>query len=159
MFAQARFPVCAEAVGAASALVIPRNGFARSLATDPQIALLMLGSLSLRLRHLVERIEQLQVKSAPQRLGDFLVRLCRQPRGAASVELPFAKALVAQRLGMRPETLSRAMGALRTVGVTARGSRVAIRDVARLRAFCEAPRSEDRAPPYGDVGGGGGGGD
>jgi CRP-like cAMP-binding protein len=124
-------------VGAATALVITRRGFTTSLAADPQIALLMLGSLSLRLRHLVERIEQLQVKSAPQRLADFLVRLCPQPSGAASVELPFAKALVAQRLGMRAETLSRAMGALRTVGVSARGSRVAIGDVARLRAFGE----------------------
>lgn len=143
MFAQQRYPVCAEAIAASSMLVIGRGGFAASLAADPQIALLMLGSLSKRMRHLVERIEQLQVKSAPQRLGDFLVRLCTQAAGPATVELPFAKGLVAQRLGMRPETLSRAMGALRRVGVTARGGRVAIDDVARLRAFCDAPRGEE----------------
>lgn len=139
MFAQQRYPVCAEAVAASSLLAIARRGFAASLAADPQIALLMLGSLSMRMHHLVERIEHLQVKSAPQRLGDFLVRLCPQPNGPATVELPFAKGLVAQRLGIRPETLSRAMGALRSVGVTARGSQVSIAEVSRLRAFCQMP--------------------
>ncbi len=141
MFAQQRYPVCAEAIAPSFLLVIARRGFAASLAADPQIALLMLGSLSKRMRHLVERIEQLQVKSAPQRLGDFLVRLCAQADGPATVELPFAKGLVAQRLGMRPETLSRAMVALRPVGVTARGSQVKITDVTRLRSFCQTPRS------------------
>lgn len=137
MFASERFPVCAEAVGAATVLAISRRRFTASLAADPQIALLMLASLSARLRHLVERIEQLQVKSAPQRLAHFLARLCTQTSGPAIVELPFAKVLVAERLGMRPETLSRALVALRAHGVRANGNQVTIADIQRLRAFCQ----------------------
>jgi len=137
MFASARFPVCAEAAGAATVLVLERTRFTAALAADPEIALFMLASLSARLRHLVERVEQLQVKSAPQRLGDFLTRLCVQASGQETVELPFTKALVAQRLGIRPETLSRSLAALRAHGVHVSGSEVTIDDVESLRSYCE----------------------
>jgi CRP-like cAMP-binding protein len=150
MFASARFPVCAEVVADARVLSLTAPAFARSLAADPDIAFAMLGALSLRLRHLVQQIEQLQVKSAPQRVADFLLRLCppaseeaRVPDGAApaTVTLPFNKALIARRLGMQPETFSRALGRLRPLGVERHGATVVIRDPAALRAFCAAERS------------------
>lgn len=137
IFASGRFPVCAETVSDSRLLMLSRKGLLRSLAADPEIALAMLGSLSLRLRHLVETIEHLQVKSAPQRLGDFLLHLCPPDAATASVDLPFPKTLVAQRLGMRPETLSRALAKLRAVGVLADGESIRIGDAGRLRAYCE----------------------
>ena len=145
VFGSGEFPVCAESVGKVTTLVLSRRAFIESLAGDPQIALAMLASLSVRLRHLVERIEHLQVRSAPQRLADFLVRLSAPSREPTIVGLPFAKTLVAQRLGMRPETLSRALAALRTEGVEAKGGQVKITDRERLQTFCEAPRSRDTA--------------
>lgn len=136
MFASGHFPVCAEAAGDATALILGRRGFTAALAADPQIALAMLASLSVRLRHLVERIEHLQNRSAPQRLGDFLLRLCQHTDGPVTVNLPFSKILLAQRLGMRPETLSRALAALRRQGIEVSGTRVSIEAVDQLRAFC-----------------------
>ena len=138
MFASARFPVCAEAVGTATVLAMTKRAFTESLIADPQIALAMLAALSGRLRHLVETIEQLQVRSTPQRLADFLIRHCGAESGPARVDLPFSKVLVAQRLGMRPETLSRALAALRNRGVAVEGHRVTIEDVGRLRAYRDA---------------------
>lgn len=143
MFASAYFPVCAEAVGSVNALVITRHAFTDALTADPQIGLFMLASLSTRLRHLVERIEQLQVKSAPQRLGDFLLRLCPHAHGQTTIGLPFSKVLIAQRLGMRPETLSRALAALRRHGVEVDGGRVTIADVARLRAYSDTTQTRN----------------
>ena len=137
VFANAQFPVCAEVVEGASVLVLGRRDLTAALATDPQIALAMLASLSLRLRHLVGRIEQLQVRSAPQRLGAFLLQLCVEATGSARVELPFSKALLAQRLGMRPETLSRSLATLRAQGVERSGGSITIEDIHRLRDFCE----------------------
>lgn len=145
MFAGAYFPVCAEAVGSVKALVISRRAFTDALAADPQIGLFMLASLSTRLRHLVERIEQLQVKSAPQRLGDFLLRLCPHAQGQTTIGLPFSKVLMAQRLAMRPETLSRALAALRRHGVEVDGGRVTIADVERLRAYSDTARTSKSA--------------
>ncbi len=145
VFASGRYPVCAEAAGPATVLAIQRRAVTEALAAEPEIALMMLASLSQRLRHLVGRIEQLQVKSAPQRLALFLAGLCGDQTGAASVDLPFAKALLAQRLGMRPETLSRALASLRAHGVTVSGTRVTIADVARLRGYGEGAHDGNAA--------------
>lgn len=136
MFASASFPVCAEVVADARVLSITAHAFAHCLRQDDQIAFAMLGSLSIRLRLLVQQIEQLQVQSAPQRVGGFLLRFCGERRGATNFELPFDKALIAQRLGMKPETFSRALAKLRGYGVTTAGASVTVANIDDLRDFC-----------------------
>jgi len=51
---------------------------------------------------------------------------------------------MAERLGLKPESLSRAFAKLRTVGVEVRASHVAIRDVARLRQLAADDRGAMR---------------
>mgnify|MGYP000870833733 FL=1 len=51
--------------------------------------------------------------------------------------LPYDKSLIAGRLGMKPESLSRAFARLRESGVTVRQNHAAISSVADLRAFAE----------------------
>jgi CRP/FNR family transcriptional regulator, dissimilatory nitrate respiration regulator len=140
MFANIRFPVTAETVSDARILSVPMTGFVRAIDADRGIVFAMLGSLSLRLRHLVHNIEQIQVKSAPQRVGGFLLRFCPPGTGPATFRLPFDKALIARRLAMQPETLSRALAKLRPVGVAIRGAVVTVEDPAALRAFSAAER-------------------
>ncbi len=139
VFASARFPVCAEAAADSRVLTLTAEGFARCLREDEGIALAMLGSLSVRLRHLVDRVEQLQVQPTRERVAAFLLRFCQpDAAGAVAFPLPFDKALIARRLGMQPETFSRALAKLRPLGVDARGGVVRIADVAALRAFVNA---------------------
>lgn len=142
MFASGKFPVCAEAVAESRVMTLTAEGFARCLHADDQIAFSMLGSLSMRLRHLVTQIEQLQVQPTPQRVGSFLLRFCPEGSGSATFALPFDKALVARRLGMQPETLSRALAKLRAVGVETQGSTVTVADLDALRQFCNAEDAE-----------------
>ena len=87
MFAGGYFPVSAQAVTDLRALSIPSKAFADCVQSDVKMAFAMLGSLSLRLRMLVQQVEQLQVQSAPQRVGSFLLslrtataRLCLTPQ-------------------------------------------------------------------------------
>ncbi|HEY0835749.1 MAG TPA: Crp/Fnr family transcriptional regulator [Azospirillum sp.] len=143
MFASGKFPVCAEAVADARVLTLTADGFARCLREDDQIAFAMLGSLSLRLRHLVQAIEQLQVQPTPQRVGTFLLRFCPEGPGSAMFALPFDKALIARRLGMQPETFSRALAKLRPVGVETHGGTISVADLDALRRFCRAEGDED----------------
>lgn len=140
-FANALYPVCADTVVASRVLALAIPSFERAIAADGTIALRMLASLSRRLRTLVGQIEHLQVMSAPQRLAAFLGGLCPAATGAAVLDLPLPKALIAQRLGMRPETLSRALQALRTIGVTRQGEAVAIADVAVLLRYAGTDRA------------------
>ena len=53
------------------------------------------------------------------------------------VRLPSERQLVAARLGMTPESLSRAFARLRPFGVVGHGQSVQIKDPKRLRTFCE----------------------
>jgi CRP-like cAMP-binding protein len=143
MFASAKFPVTAEAATACRVISISRTAFTRALESDPGAVMAMLASLSMRLRFHVHQIEQLQVQSTAQRVGEFLVRLCPPGSGNATFELPFEKSLIARRLGMKPETFSRALGKLRGIGVENYDATVTVDDLDRLRAFCEEGGDEE----------------
>ena len=136
-FAEGVFPVGAQVAEAARLLVVPTLSFTGQLKRNPALAINMLAGMSRHLRGLVEEIEQRTVKSAAQRLGAFLLKRCPDGREAAVIDLPTDKSLVAARLGMRPETLSRALGKLRAVGVSTRDRRVAVSDVGALRRYAE----------------------
>lgn len=137
MFAQSTFPVCAQAVTDLRLLSITAQAFVRCVQDDVGTAFAMLGSLSLRLRTLVQQIEQLHVKTAPQRVGSFLLNYCPPGQGNTSFMLPLEKSLVARRLGIQPETFSRALAKLRPMGVEVRGATVSVSDIGALRKFCQ----------------------
>ena len=137
VFLGRKYPASAEVVENARLLDIPANAFLTLLREDNDLALKMLGALSLRMRQLVRQIEQLQTRSVPQRLGEFLLALCDATEGSATVQLPYDKVLVAARLGMKPESLSRGLAKLRTYGVASEGNMVELGDIARLTRYCQ----------------------
>ncbi|MCZ7594171.1 MAG: helix-turn-helix domain-containing protein [Hyphomicrobium sp.] len=63
--------------------------------------------------------------------------------GSAVVELPFEKSLLANRLGMKPESFSRALRRLRSYGVTVERETVKIADVARLLGYVEYSEDDE----------------
>jgi len=139
MFGSGHFPVCAEALTAIRVVALSARSFARTLTDHPAIVYAMLGSMSVRLRQLVREVEQLQARSAPQRVATFLVRACPEPadgRDCCDLDLPLHKAVIAKRLGMRPETFSRALAKLEAQGVHRRDGGVTITSLRRLQAFC-----------------------
>ncbi len=139
VFAQGVFPVCAEAVTDVRALALSAADMTEAIAVDSAIALAMLESLSMRLRQLVGQIESLQIKPAPRRVAEFLLTLCPPRADSCTLVLPLNKALIAHRLGMRPETFSRALGRLRSAGVEPQEGRIVVASVAALRRQAETP--------------------
>lgn len=133
-----RFPASAEAATDCRVLQIPSKSFTDVIRRDPDSALRVIGGLSARLHLLVGELEQLHVKGASQRVGCFLIELLPDGAGnSATIQLPFDKSLVAARLAMTPESLSRALAKLKEVGVEAtRGPDVYIGDVPSLRDHC-----------------------
>ncbi len=131
------YPASAEAATDCMLLDVPAARFKDLLIQDPGVAMLVIGQLSQRLRFMVSELERLQVQSASQRLGSFLLELAPPDGTCAVVELPFDKTLIAARLGMKPESLSRALAKLRGLGVQAnRGHRVELNNLPALRAHC-----------------------
>ncbi len=138
MFLGGRYPVSAEVVTNARLLRVDGQVLRRRIKEQPELALSMLASASYHLKALVEQIEHIKLLSAPQRLADFLVHLAPTREGGATIELPYEKALIANRLGMKPESLSRALAKLRPLGVSVDREHVSIVDVALLAQFVDS---------------------
>jgi len=143
VFSMSRYPVTSEAVTTARLLRIPRLALQNHVSENPQFALSMLASTSQHLHQLVSQIEQLKMQTGAQRVARFLTSLCPVQEGSCTIGLPYDKALIANRLGMKPESLSRAFARLRNIGVRVERNAAAISNIARLKNYAVDGRSGD----------------
>jgi CRP-like cAMP-binding protein len=91
-------------------LEIPGEPIKKLMREDERLAAAMVGSLSMKLLELVERVEELSSASAAGRMARFLMKLPGTgPATRPTVELPAQKKDLAARLGIAPETLSRVL--------------------------------------------------
>lgn len=95
--------------------------------------------LSKHWRALVGQIRDLKLLTAVERLSAFLLALCPRNSGPMTILLPGDRSLIAGRLGVTPQSLSRAFATLRPLGVIGNGRRVSIADPSRLRVTFVAP--------------------
>lgn len=135
MFISGNYPAAAQAVEESRLVAVHSHVFRDQLNRHPDLAFLMLGAMSRHLHSLVNQVEQLQTRSSAQRLAQFLFSLAPVQDGSAVVILPYDKSLIAHRLGMKPESLSRAFARLRGQGVTTDGNRVLIDDIYHLKEY------------------------
>jgi CRP-like cAMP-binding protein len=138
MFLGGRYPVSAEVVTSSRLLRFDGSALRRVIDDEPELAFSMLASSSHHLKLLVEQIEEIKVLSAPRRVAEFLMRLCPRKECSCVVGLPYEKALIANRLGMKPESFSRALARLRPLGVVVSREHVAIANVAALSNYVES---------------------
>lgn len=132
MFMGGRYPVTATAVTAARLVGVSNERLKALVLVKPEIAFAMLASMARHLKVLVAQIEQMKLLTTRQRAIRFLLDHCGRTGGAATFALPHDKALIANRLGMKAETFSRALASLSDYGVAVVGGKVSIEDVNRL---------------------------
>ena len=140
MFIGARFPVAADTVTEARLLRIEASTLRAAMRADGRVATALLASIAHHTATLSEQVHLIKALAAPQRVADFLVGNARRTLGAAVhgrlvLKLPYDKALIARRLGMTPESFSRALATLRGRGVTVSRDSVEIASLARLESF------------------------
>lgn len=131
------YPVAAEAATDCELIRIEADAFLRLIREDPGVAISILSATFAHLHGLVEQIEQLKARTGAQRLAEFLLELAPCSSGTCAVTLPYEKVLIAGRLGMKPESLSRAIAKLREFGVTVRQNHAEIADIDVLRDYAE----------------------
>jgi CRP/FNR family transcriptional activator FtrB len=130
------YPVFAKVVEPARLVVVEAEPFLDQLRNDFDLVITIMARMSYHLRMLVHQISELKLKTTAQRLGSFMLSLTDIDSGRTTVHLPYDKRLLAGRLGMKSESLSRALRKLREIGVTDREGSVTIADIGELRAFC-----------------------
>lgn len=131
------YPVSAEAVTSLKLMRIEADSYLRRIRETPEAAISLLASTFKHLHSLVSQIEALKARTSAQRVAEFLCELSNAETGACEVILPYDKILIAGRLGMKPESLSRAFARLKTEGVQIIQNRAKISDIEHLRIYCE----------------------
>jgi CRP-like cAMP-binding protein len=138
MFLGRAYPVTAEALTAGLVLHVPRERIEAMLAEDASFARRMLAGLSLRLHSLVQDVEAYSLGSSIQRVIGYLLLQCPEAgdEAAAEIVLPASKHVIASRLNLAPETLSRVFTELARAGLIAvDGRKIAVPSVVKLREY------------------------
>jgi len=136
VFQGGTYPAHAVTVEKSRLLFLPREALVSRIASDPTLALNMMGALSSRLRQFAGKIEALTLKETPQRLAAYLVTASELKDGADSFMLDIAKGLLAGMLGTARETLSRALTKMADEGlVRVDGRQITILDRPSLEAL------------------------
>lgn len=106
-------------------LRLPADDVRAGLAEDAAVASAIGLELAIRYRDIMRELKNQRMRTATERLANWLL-LESQVAGSPSFRLGIGKGLLAARLGMAGEHLSRAFGILRDHGVAVQGSEVTI---------------------------------
>jgi CRP/FNR family transcriptional regulator, dissimilatory nitrate respiration regulator len=140
-FERGSYAYGAEIIEDVKLYVYPLAYLEREARENPQFALAFLRHISQKGLMKDKEIELRSVQNASQRLGCFLLRLCKNhEQGAVIIHLAWEKSLIAARLGMTPETFSRSLAKLqKDIGLNIKGPTLEIPDLnALVRYTCTA---------------------
>lgn len=132
------YPADARAVESSQVLLVQKSGFLGLLKRQPELALRMLGSMSLHLRVLVGQLEDMTLKDVETRMANWLIKRCPDPNSEkpVTVELRTTKRVLAAELGTVSETFSRTLAKFREQKlVSVRGKAVTVLSPVRLKAL------------------------
>ncbi len=133
LFGEGRYPASAQAVGLACVAGFPRQPLLQLLRDHPELSFRMLAGMSVKLKILGQRIEELTFQSASVRLTSYLLAEM-EARQRPQLRLDLSKRDLAAFLGMTPETLSRLLASLREAGaIEVRGRLLTILSPDHLR--------------------------
>lgn len=136
LFGDSIYPLSAQAIEETRVLSIPGKILKSRAQKNPDIVARMLSSLSREMQKVQRQTEQMAIMTAPQRVSCLLLQLSAHMIGnGGTFTFPYDKALAAARLGMKPETFSRALAQLSPHGVTTKGSEVSIESFTRLSEY------------------------
>ncbi len=130
----------AEVIEDAVILSFPSHILENETAENIDFALSFLQHISRKNLAKDKEIELRSVQNAAQRIGCFLLRLCKTEQRSATLHLAWEKSLIAARLGMTPETFSRSLAKLqKEAGIHIKGPTITISDIGMLvRYTCTA---------------------
>lgn len=123
----------ARTLSPARVLLVPAAAVRRTFAVDAAFARALAQELAYAYRGIVKELKNQKLRSSLERLANWLLAHNDATGGKGRFELPFEKKVLASRLGMAPEVLSRSFASLVPYEVVVRGPMVEIKDIEALR--------------------------
>lgn len=124
-------------------LLIPSEDVRHVFDQDDRFSRAIVAELATSYRTVVKTLKNMRLRSAIERVANYLLQLEIENEHRETFELPFEKRSLASFLGMTPENLSRAFGALHSDGIEVEGRIIRIRDREALKRFAKPDRLID----------------
>ena len=105
-------------------LMIPAENIRFAMEKDAAFARAIVRELAIRYRSVVKDLKHQKLRTAVERLANYLLREHERQGARGELTLPVDKRTLASLLGMTPENLSRAFGTLDPYGVEVDGGQI-----------------------------------
>lgn len=119
-------------------MMLPCLACHRVLQEEPSWANTLMESLCRYLCEFGKQAIELKLSNVDERAASYLLSRADVHSGETNITLSEGHGIAAQLLGMSPESFSRALRRLRSLGVEVRGKHICISDLDRLREYCGA---------------------
>lgn len=151
IFMGGKSPIRATAIKPSKLLLIPADVIRRQVLQDGQLGDNLLRIVTGHYKNAVQQIDSIVTKTPVARLGYYFLKLHMiQDPNSMNIELPFQKSMIANHLGMKPETFSRTLQKLREMGINIDHEHITLRDAYALCHFCDPDTAFD-CPNQGTV--------
>ncbi len=114
VFSGKSYPANARAITKSHLLFFDRKKFIQLISNKPLLTMNILALLAMRLREFTIQVENLSLKEIPGRLASYLLYLAQEQGNKELIKLNISKAQLANLLGTGPESLSRALGNMKS---------------------------------------------
>ncbi len=138
MFSEsAAYPVTATSIDQSEVIAIDNKAFLALLRESIDTCFRLMSDMSQRLHSKIKEIDDLTLQNAVGRVASFLIdKGTHLGEKSQEFELEVPKGIIASRLSIKPETLSRTLSSLSSQGlIRMKGSHIEILDLAGLRAL------------------------
>lgn len=122
----------AKTITSATVLAIPAAKFRAAIAHDPGLTMATMRAVASDHRDTIRDLKNIRLRSNAERLANWILE---NTRDGGRLELAINKKILAERLGMTPESLSRSLRVLKPFGLVNHRNYLEVSDVALLRTF------------------------
>lgn len=138
MFMGGPSPINVQTITDSETLLIPERIIKRLVFEDTQFSVNLLRIVTRHYKNAMHQIDAMNIKSPLQRIGYyFLLKHIEQGNENLEFKLPFKKQMVANYLGMTPETFSRSLKQMREMGISVDDDTINLMDAHCLCHFCD----------------------